>query len=58
MSDAAGRSAVTQAFGFEFGTVAILASLASAMLIPGCTWFSPDAARNHRIRRPGSMWDG
>jgi hypothetical protein len=35
MSDAAGRSAVTQAFGFEFGTVAILASLASAMLIPG-----------------------
>src|SRR5260370_25516854 len=43
MSDAAGGPAVTQAFRFEFGTVAILAGLASAMLLSGCTWFSPDA---------------
>src|SRR5262249_19998318 len=42
-SDAAGEPAVTPRFRFEFGTVAILAGLASAMLLSGCTWFSPDA---------------
>src|SRR5215510_13422842 len=42
-SDAAGRPAVTRAFRFEFGTVAILAGLAPVMLLSGCTWFAPDA---------------
>src|SRR5262249_11263428 len=39
-SDAARGLAVTRAFRFEFGTVAILAGLA---LLSGCTWFAPDA---------------
>ncbi len=42
-SDAAGEPAVTRAFRFEFGTVAILAGLAPVMLLSGCTWFAPDA---------------
>jgi hypothetical protein len=40
---AAGGPAVTQAFRPEFGTVAIVAGLASVMLLSGCTWFAPDA---------------
>jgi len=42
-SDAAGGPAATRAFRFEFGTVAILASLGSVILLSGCTWFAPDA---------------
>src|SRR5262249_24445200 len=42
-SDAAGRPAVTRAFRFEFGTLAILAGLAPGMLLSGCTLFAPDA---------------
>ncbi len=42
-SDAAGEPAVTRAFRFEFGTVAILAGLAPVMLLSGCAWFAPDA---------------
>jgi outer membrane protein TolC len=42
-SDAAGGTAVTRAFRFEFGIVAILAGLAPVMLLSGCTWFAPDA---------------
>ena len=42
-SEAAGGPAATRAFRFEFGTVAILAGLASVMLLSGCTWFAPDA---------------
>ena len=42
-SDAAGGPAAARAFRFEFGTVAILAGLASVMLLSGCTWFAPDA---------------
>jgi outer membrane protein TolC len=41
-SDAAGGPAMTRAFRPEFGTVAILAGLAS-VLLSGCTWFAPDA---------------
>ena len=40
---AAGGPAVTRAFRPGFGTVAIVAGLASAMLLSGCTWFAPDA---------------
>ena len=42
-SDAARGPAVTRAFRFEFGTVAILAGLAPVMLLSGCTWFASDA---------------
>src|SRR5262249_95060 len=42
-SDAAGEPAVTPAFRLEFGTLAIVAGLAPAMLLSGCTWFAPDA---------------
>jgi outer membrane protein TolC len=40
---AAVGSTVPRAFRFEFGRVAILAGLAPVMLLPGCTWFAPDA---------------